>query len=188
MRAPEPVAATGMPLAQESAATGRPPARSAPLPLVHPSIVAMLEHTCVDFPDQAALVMGNERLNYRQLRCATITLARDLRGAGVQGARVATVLSNTMLAAVLPYAIAASGAQHVPLNPLYTARELRYMLHDSQPRLLIVSDAMMVRLPIMLAAGSTPQRCNNSSTASVKLARGGTRLKTSITGLFSLAA
>jgi len=167
MRAPEPVAATGMPLAQESAATGRPPARSAPLPLVHPSIVAMLEHTCVDFPDQAALVMGNERLNYRQLRCATITLARDLRGAGVQGARVATVLSNTMLAAVLPYAIAASGAQHVPLNPLYTARELRYMLHDSQPRLLIVSDAMMVRLRelaqalpgcTMIAASQVAQR------------------------------
>lgn len=124
----------------------------APLPLVHPSIVAMLEHTCADFPDHVALVMGNERLTYRQLRSATIALAHDLRGAGAQGGRVATVLANSMLAAVLPYAIAASGAQHVPLNPLYTARELQYMLDDSKPRLLIVSDDLMARLTTLADA------------------------------------
>lgn len=124
------------------------------MPLVHASIVAMLAHTSAEFPNHVALVMGNHKLSYGQLCNTSVALARELRDAGAQGRRVATILGNSMLAAVLPYAIAAAGAQHVPLNPQYTARELQHMLMDSSPRLLILSDELMPTLAAM--AGSLP--------------------------------
>ena len=117
--------------------------REAVLPTVHTSVVAMLEHTAKEFPERLALVMGEEQFNYRQLRNAVVGLARVLVAGGSQGQRVATVLPNSLVACIAPYAIAAAGAQHVPLNPQYTARELQYMLKDSAPHILIVEDSLL---------------------------------------------
>ena len=119
------------------------PHTATPMPRLHDSIVAMLSATNSVFADHAALEIGQEQFSYRQLSNASAGLAQTLREAGAPGRRVATVLGNSMIAAVLPYAIAAAGAQHVPLNPQYTARELAYMLKDSAPCVLIVADALM---------------------------------------------
>ncbi len=116
------------------------------LPTVHHSVVAMLEHTANEFPARVALRMGDAQLTYDELRNTVASMARMLLGAGSRGRRVATVLPNSLLACIAPYAIAAAGAQHVPLNPLYTARELQYMLKDSAPRLLIVEDELLSKL------------------------------------------
>jgi len=124
----------------DSDTTPRP---SVHMPRVHDSIVAMLSATQGVYADYRALEMGQAKVSYRQLCNASAGLALTLREAGASGQRVATVLGNSMIAAVLPYAIAAAGAQHVPLNPQYTARELAYMLKDSAPRILIVADALM---------------------------------------------
>ena len=120
--------------------------RQAVLPRVHTSVVAMLDHTATEFPERPALVMGEEQFNYRQLRNAVAGLARVLMAGGSQYQRVATVLPNSLVACIVPYAIAAAGAQHVPLNPQYTARELQYMLKDSAPHLLIVEDALLEKV------------------------------------------
>ncbi len=69
-------------------------------------------------------------------------IPRLLPQAGEGAHRVATILGNSILAAIAPYAIAAGGRVHIPLNPLYTARELGYMLDDAAPSLLIVDDAL----------------------------------------------
>ena len=47
---------------------------------------------------------------------------------------MATLLGNSDLACVLTLALQMAGCQHVPLNPLYTARELDFILRDAQPR------------------------------------------------------
>jgi len=113
------------------------------MPQVHDSIVSMLCATNNAFSNRTALEMGGESLTYLQLCNVSTGLAETLREAGAPGHRVATVLGNSLIAAVLPYAIAAAGAQHVPLNPQYTPRELAYMLKDSGPCVLIVADALM---------------------------------------------
>ena len=112
------------------------------LPAVHDSVVAMLDDTVNEFPGRVALQMGEAQMTYDELRNAVVGMAGMLRKAGSEGGRVATVLPNSLLACIAPYAIGAAGAQHVPLNPQYTARELHYMLKDAAPRLLIVDDAL----------------------------------------------
>ena len=115
---------------------------SATLPLVHSSIVHMLDHTASTMGEHLAVVSGEDRLSYTALRLTVAGLARLLMDAGAAGQRVATLLPNSLLACVAPYAIAAAGAQQVPLNALYTPRELAYMLQDGAPRLLVVDDSL----------------------------------------------
>lgn len=117
----------------------------APLGRVHPSIVAMLEDTAGEFPGREAVVFGGTRWTYAQFRRVIGGLSALLRQRDVEGTRVATLLPNSLAACAAPYAIAAAAAQHVPLNPLYTARELAYMLRDAAPRLLLVDDALAQR-------------------------------------------
>jgi long-chain acyl-CoA synthetase len=114
---------------------------------LHGSIVAMLEATATEFPAHEAIVFGETTWSYAQLRRIVRGLARQL---GAQGGRIATLLPNSLLACATPYAAAAAGAQLVPLNPLYTARELEYMLRDAAPRVLIVDDALVERVQPVL--------------------------------------
>jgi long-chain acyl-CoA synthetase len=109
---------------------------------VHPSILAMLVDTAAEFPQHDAVVFGDTSWSYAGLERVVAALAQRLRDEGAHGARVATLLPNSLLACAAPYAVAAAGAQLVPLNPLYTARELQYMLRDAAPRLLLVDDAL----------------------------------------------
>jgi long-chain acyl-CoA synthetase len=118
---------------------------------LHPSIVAMLEDTAAAFPSQAAVEMDGTRWSYGELRRVVAGLATLLRESGAPGARIATLLPNSLLACATPYAVAAAGAQLVPLNPLYTARELAYMLRDAAPRLLVADDALVERVQPLLA-------------------------------------
>ena len=47
-----------------------------------------------------------------------------------------------------------AGCQHVPLNPLYTARELDFILRDAQPALLIADEASSaLAAPLAAAQG-----------------------------------
>jgi long-chain acyl-CoA synthetase len=113
------------------------------MPLVHTSIVSMLDHTTREWGQQLAVVCGDQSLTYAELRSCVAALARWLIDAGASRQRVATVLPNGLLACIAPYAIAAAGAQQVPLNAQYTARELAYMLGDAAPGLVLVDDSML---------------------------------------------
>ncbi|HYF18255.1 MAG TPA: AMP-binding protein, partial [Ramlibacter sp.] len=114
-----------------------------PLGRVHPGIVAMLEDAVRAFPGRQAVVMGEVAWTYAEFRRVVLGLARHLRGQGAAGGRVATVLPNSLLACAAPYAIAAAGAQHVPLNPLYTPRELDYILGDAKPTIVLRGDTSL---------------------------------------------
>ena len=58
-------------------------------------------------------------------------------GLGAAGGRVAIVMGNGLDICVGVFAAQAAGAQVVPLNPLYTARELGDILEDAAPRIII---------------------------------------------------
>ena len=121
-----------------------------PMPTAYPSVVAMLDRTADAFPDRPAVIFGDDTLSYKALRACVAGLSAMLANHGARGCRVATCLPNSLLACIAPYAIAAAHAQHVPLNPQYTARELHYMLADASPRLLLVDDAVYAKLPALL--------------------------------------
>ena len=98
----------------------------------HPTMLDALEHRVRESADQPFLHAFAETLTFgevdRQAQALTIALAAD----GVTaGDRVALYTQNDPLFAVGVVAAWKLGAVGVPINPMNTARELRYHLQDS---------------------------------------------------------
>ncbi|PLA45398.1 long-chain-fatty-acid--CoA ligase [Micrococcus luteus] len=97
----------------------------------------LLSATVARQPDAVALRIGEARMTYRELDQVTAATAGWLRHRGVgPGDRVAVLLPNVPAFVVVYEALMRLGAVMVPLNPLFTARELGYFLEDSGARML----------------------------------------------------
>jgi len=86
-----------------------------------------------------ALIFQDQPISYAQLnglieRCANALAARGI----ARGDRVAIMLPNIPQFVVAYYAVARLGAIVVPLNVLYKADEIAYMLGDSEAKAFIV--------------------------------------------------
>src|SRR3954468_4418037 len=127
---------------------------AAPLPRVYPTVVHMLIQAAVDASGAEALVFDDRRLTYQDYVTCVAGFAAELIDLGAEDGRVATILPNSIEACIATFAIWAAGPQAVPLNPLYTARELDYIFKDAAPVVLIVDASLeaMAR-PLAKAAG-----------------------------------
>ncbi|RUQ40554.1 long-chain fatty acid--CoA ligase [Micrococcus sp. HSID17228] len=97
----------------------------------------LLSATVARQPDAVALRIGEARMTYRELDQVTAATAGWLRHRGVgPGDRVAVMLPNVPAFVAVYEALMRLGAVMVPLNPLFTARELEYFLEDSGARML----------------------------------------------------
>ena len=113
----------------------------APLPQAYPSVVHMLVAAAGRAAESEALVFQGRRLRFAEYLACVGGFARELESLGARGERVATLLDNSIEACVAAFGILAAGAQHVPLNPLYTSRELGLILSDAAPRVLVAHEA-----------------------------------------------
>ena len=100
--------------------------------MMHETVVHMLAAAAAERPHAEALVCGGQRLTYRQYYEAVNGFASTL-----QGERVATVLGNSIEACVAMFGVLASGAQLVPINPLYTKREVDEIVADASPSAVV---------------------------------------------------
>ncbi|MBM3553932.1 MAG: long-chain fatty acid--CoA ligase [Alphaproteobacteria bacterium] len=114
-----------------------PRSDNAVLPRVFPTVVHMLAEAARVSPQATALVCENTRLDYAQYLRSVAGFARELVGLGARSARVALICGNSIDTAVAMFAAHAAGAQVVPINPTYTARELSAILEDSDPRVVV---------------------------------------------------
>ena len=98
-------------------------------------------------PDAEALVVGEQRLTYRQLEEAVGQVAAALLEHGLKpGDRIATWMGKTKLACVMPLAAARAGLVHVPINPVLKHAQAAHILADSGARLLIANRARLESL------------------------------------------
>jgi acyl-CoA synthetase (AMP-forming)/AMP-acid ligase II len=94
---------------------------------------------------------GNARITYAGLRERALKVSSLLAGLGVvTGDRVATLAWNTQHHVESWYGIMGMGAVCHTLNPRLTARQLAWMLDQSQARILIVS-ADLLKLALEVA-------------------------------------
>lgn len=92
-------------------------------------------------PDRVALSFGDLAWTFAELDKEVSNLARKLAAAGVvEGDRVATILHNGALAAMLPHALLRLSASLVPLNTRLSEAEVAWQIDDVNPRLVIVDD------------------------------------------------
>jgi len=100
-------------------------------------VAELLSATVARQPDAVALRIGEAGMTYRELDQVTAATAGWLRHRGVgPGDRVAVLLPNVPAFVAVYEALMRLGAVMVPLNPLFTARELEYFLEDSGARML----------------------------------------------------
>ncbi|MCH0539685.1 long-chain fatty acid--CoA ligase [Streptomyces sp. MUM 203J] len=98
----------------------------------------LLDRTAAASPERTAVRLGDERLTYAELDASSRRAAGLLREWGVRpGDRVALLLPNTPVFAVLYYGILRAGGIVVPLNPLLRAREVEHCLTDCGAALLL---------------------------------------------------
>jgi len=107
-----------------------------------PGLTAMLDRAVERAPDRDAVVEGDVRLPWRELRRQVRQLAGGLVRLGVgRGDRVATLLPNGVPFCLAVFAAAELGAVTVPLNTKLRRSELAFMLADSAPRVLLADPA-----------------------------------------------
>ena len=93
-------------------------------------------------PGHPALETSGRTLSYAELAERALRLAAGLADAGVRpGARVAVLMDAGADYVALIHAVSAAGASLVPLAPRLTEPELRGLLADARPVLLVHDDA-----------------------------------------------
>ena len=117
---------------------------------IHETVVHMLIEAADQAGEATAVVCEGRELTYHEyLRCVG-GFAQELIGQGAQGERVAIVCGNSLDIAVAMFAVHAAGAQAVPINPIYTTRELSHILKDSEP-IAVIFDTEIAELVEPLA-------------------------------------
>jgi long-chain acyl-CoA synthetase len=110
------------------------------------TLAAVLAESANRHPDRDAVVMGGERISYATLWEQTRRYAAVLRQAGVEpGDRVALLMPNVPDFPRAYYAILSLGAVVVPVHALLVAREIGFVLTDSQAKVLVASPALLTQ-------------------------------------------
>ncbi len=117
-----------------------------PSTLTYPQapLFKLLDDAAAEYPDRAAMIFGavahklpgqplmDAQVSYRALREAVNRFANALVKMGVKkGDRVAIYLPNCPQFAIAFYGALKAGAVIAPVNPIYTPRELEFILQDS---------------------------------------------------------
>jgi amino acid adenylation domain-containing protein len=113
------------------------------------SLAALVEAQVERTPDAVAVVYGDQQLTYRELNERANELSHELRkhGAGPnQLVGLYVERSINMVMALL--AIVKAGAAYLPLDPLFPAERINYMLQDSGVRVLVTEQSLRGALPV----------------------------------------
>lgn len=127
------------------------------------TLYEMLNRSANVSPNKIALRFGDEALSYAQLVSLVNRLGHHLQKMNVQaGDRVMLVLPNTPAFIISYFAITGIGAVAVPVNPVWTADELRYVMENSQAKLLIsaqmpASEAIASSIPTVIWVNNEAQ-------------------------------
>jgi O-succinylbenzoic acid--CoA ligase len=111
-----------------------------------PLLPNWLVSRAVGSPDRLALICGEARWTFAELRRQADLAARRLSALGVKPAdRVALLLPNGLDFVILVHASARLGAVLAPLNTRLASQEIAWQLHDLDPCLLLFD---LERLPV----------------------------------------
>lgn len=116
----------------------------------------VLEWWASTTPDRPALVFGGEPLTYRELNAWADCVANELAMLGVAvGDRVCIFAGNSETWCVAAWGIVKAGAILVPANYRYTASELRSVLTNCMPKIVIADASRQDRVEEIASEGIT---------------------------------
>src|SRR5579871_223574 len=104
----------------------------------HKTIVDLFEEQVIKTPENIALVLGHEKLDYKTLNEKANKLARLLIDHGVQPADNIGLIADRGFDMIIGmYAIMKAGAAYVPIDPQYPVDRQEYIFHQSSIKLMI---------------------------------------------------
>jgi long-chain acyl-CoA synthetase len=104
------------------------------------------EETCRQYPDNTALIYEDQTITYSSLNRAVNALAHHFRALGLQKEdKVALMLPNCPEFVITYFAAQKIGAVAVTLNVLSTPYELRYLLENSDAKVLVTPPTLTKR-------------------------------------------
>ncbi|MEC1536488.1 non-ribosomal peptide synthase/polyketide synthase [Bacillus sonorensis] len=108
------------------------------------TICQLFAERAARIPDHTALVFEDQKLTYRELDERSNQLAGFLREKGVEPNTAVGIMverSPEMIIGIL--GILKAGAAYLPLDPAYPEDRIKYILEDSQTKILLTQDALM---------------------------------------------
>ncbi|TCC32243.1 long-chain-fatty-acid--CoA ligase [Kribbella sindirgiensis] len=102
------------------------------------NLATMLYESARSHPDKAAVINGKHALTYAQVDAAADRFAAGLHSHGIEpGDSVGLQLPNLPQFVIAYFGALKAGAVVVPMNVLYKADEVAYILRDAEARMLI---------------------------------------------------
>ncbi|AVM08497.1 non-ribosomal peptide synthetase [Bacillus velezensis] len=112
------------------------------------TIHQFLEEQAERTPDQTAVVYEDSRLTYRELNERANQLARTLQSEGVQPDQPVGIMAERSLDMIVGiFGILKAGGAYVPIDPGYPEERVRYILEDSDTKLLLVQNQSRKSVP-----------------------------------------
>ena len=109
-------------------------------------LIDFLEWPAATWPAATAVVDGEQRFTYTQLRKRVFGLCEFFEQRHLHGQRIALLEPNSMAFLEITFAAAAAGAVLVPLNTRLARAELQAILADAQPSLCMCSSELLAKL------------------------------------------
>lgn len=104
----------------------------------------MLRNSACRFPEKEALVHGDERLSYREVRRRVVNLAHGLRECGVgRGDRVGIYLEASVPQVLSIFAASQAGGVFVPINSLLFPEQVAHIARDCGMKVLVTNSAKL---------------------------------------------
>jgi len=113
-----------------------------PAELDYPAITIpdILRISAIEYPENIALIQGENSITYKNLNTESKKLAIKLVGRGLEkGDRVAICIPNQIEFVISFYAILMAGGVVAALNPTYPVRELEFQVGIAKPKFVIAS-------------------------------------------------
>ncbi len=112
------------------------------------SLAQLVEEQVERTPDAIAVASGDKHLSFRELNARANQLAHELmkHGAGPEQV-VGLCVDRSVDLVVGLLAIVKTGGAYLPLDPIFPADRLSYMLEDSGAQLLLAEERLLANLP-----------------------------------------
>ena len=112
------------------------------------TIHQIFEEQAARTPDAVAVVIGDQRMTYRELNERANQLARHLRQQGVKRDSLVAVCFERSLEMVMSFlAVLKAGGAYLPIDSSYPAEKLSMILDDGAPAVLLSQDRLAGGLP-----------------------------------------
>lgn len=123
------------------------------------NLLGRMAELALEQPDAEAIVYQGQSLTYEQLWDKVIRFASSLKGLGVQeNDRVMVMLANCPEFIISYYGIMAAGGIIVPVNPIYTAKEVGTIVADCDPAAVVTSMKIAPVVELALQENNMPAR------------------------------